>query len=335
MSVCNESYDLGQFNVLSSAIKFTDPCYKDDVWCAGDLPALNGKWDSNIGLFRCPHDERDIYLSLFSLRLTRLIYLTAKDDILCLYDFAESLKQCSDLKKLYDTYVKSDVHRHYIDFLVDKFGDEYNIELDYVDKDTWVLRKILNLFHTFMYDSLHDLFLIKELNSFGLSVDSTNKGIEYAISKIGLKIDNSISSYEEAYNNGKPKRTLYLRIKHSSLNEYTPFESDRWEKINSFDVGVDSGQAGFFDLKWFKKYSATYDTTEWEQTYSMLCTLSSDSTSYRNANDPSKKDGGSFEYGCNSHTAYGDGSADLYVIKDVDGNVIEAAYRYCVEEDAE
>lgn len=333
--VCNESYELGKFNVCSSSIRFSDPCYKVDTWCAGELPAVNGMWDSNIGLFRCPNDERDLIIHIKTLHLMKNIYLDSKDDIMNLYTLINALNKTENTKTLqsvYDNCIKTEKDKEYIDLLVNEFNNLYDGEVDYCDKESWTFRRIVCLFHNMMSNSLHHFILIKELTQ---SESNNEKAIQFAVSNIGLNIDNNISSAEECYNNGKPKRTMYLRIKHSSINEYTSLDSNLWENVTSFNVGVDSGQAGFFDSDWFKKYSDTYDTHEWEQTYSMLCALSSDSSSYRNANNPSKKDGGSFEFGCNSYTAYGDGSANLYVIKDEHGNVVEAVYLYCEEEEDE
>ena len=46
--------DLGEFSVVSGAIRFTDPCYANDVWCKGSMLAANGKYQAQIGFFRDP-----------------------------------------------------------------------------------------------------------------------------------------------------------------------------------------------------------------------------------------------------------------------------------------
>ena len=55
---------LGQFTVKSGAIRFTDPCYDNDVWCKGSMPALNGQWQARIGFFRDECDARNLLESI-------------------------------------------------------------------------------------------------------------------------------------------------------------------------------------------------------------------------------------------------------------------------------
>ena len=62
---------------------------------------------------------------------------------------------------------------------------------------------------------------------------------------------------------------------------------------------------------------------EWEKIYGELCDLSE--------HDSEK----THPHGVNASTAYGDGSAPLFVIKDESGNVIEAAYSYDMEYEEE
>ena len=52
--------DLGEFSIVSGAIRFTDPCYANDVWCKGSMLAANGKYQAQIGFFRDPYDERSM-----------------------------------------------------------------------------------------------------------------------------------------------------------------------------------------------------------------------------------------------------------------------------------
>jgi hypothetical protein len=39
---------LGTFRVNSGKLRITDPCYETDVWCAGEIPAVNGIWNAKI-----------------------------------------------------------------------------------------------------------------------------------------------------------------------------------------------------------------------------------------------------------------------------------------------
>ena len=52
--------DLGEFSVVSGAIRFTDPCYANDVWCKGSMLAANGKYQAQIGFFFYFYDERSM-----------------------------------------------------------------------------------------------------------------------------------------------------------------------------------------------------------------------------------------------------------------------------------
>lgn len=336
--ICNDEYELGKFNINSSRIKFSDPCYKNDTWCSGDLTALNGTWDSKIGLFRCETDERELLLSIFTGELIKIGYEKFKDNII---DFSSMILSISSHKQRiikiddFNQFNLNDKQKEYIMFLYDSFKEKYDSNETYSEKDTWVIGKISYLLHIAADISLFNIMLIHDvIKNDNLSQESKSKTIESTAARIKLSIDNYITDNKEAFDSGKPKRTLHLQIKHSSVKEYTPFNSSEWEHVNDFCIGVDSGQAGFFDHDWYSKYSMMHED-DWESTYSMLCGLSSNNESYRHANNPDKKDGGSFEYGCVSYTAYGDGSAPLYVIKDKDGNVIEAAYFYRKDEEDE
>ena len=47
MTTINTNYKvkhLGFFKVRSGRLNITDPCYSIDVWCRGDVPAVNGDW---------------------------------------------------------------------------------------------------------------------------------------------------------------------------------------------------------------------------------------------------------------------------------------------------
>lgn len=52
--------ELGEFTVNSGAIRFTDPCYNNDTWCKGSMPAVNGQYQAKIGFFRDSYDETSL-----------------------------------------------------------------------------------------------------------------------------------------------------------------------------------------------------------------------------------------------------------------------------------
>ena len=39
---------IGEFDVVSGAVRVTDPCYDPDVWCSGSVPAVNGRWVAKV-----------------------------------------------------------------------------------------------------------------------------------------------------------------------------------------------------------------------------------------------------------------------------------------------
>jgi len=41
--------DLGQFEVISGAVRVTDPCYDTSVWCSGEIKNVrNGRWSAVV-----------------------------------------------------------------------------------------------------------------------------------------------------------------------------------------------------------------------------------------------------------------------------------------------
>lgn len=91
---------------------------------------------------------------------------------------------------------------------------------------------------------------------------------------------------------------------------------NRWKKLD-IDVGVDSGQAGIFDSRFYKDDKSIQDTKRESQQiicgddpwYSMCC----DRTI-------GELGAGTIPYGCVSSSGYGDGSYNAYTIE-VDGEI--------------
>lgn len=118
-------------------------------------------------------------------------------------------------------------------------------------------------------------------------------------------------------------RVAFLHIRHESvMNE--PIDLSLFVHNNTFQVGVDSGQAGFFDLD---KYEAALkdkpenghdDGTRFEQFYDAC-----------GANTLGSEMWGTVEgFGCVSSSGYGDGGYALYERRDEVGELVEARIVY-------
>lgn len=122
---------------------------------------------------------------------------------------------------------------------------------------------------------------------------------------------------------GWGRRVAYLHIVHgeaqSHFDPHAEFDST-W--VNSdIDVGVDSGQAGFFDLALFNQVCDNGALKD--KFYDEICRLTSE-------------DGGLVHsIGAVSSTGYGDGGYDCLVRRDEAGNVIEAVLIYIAEYEEE
>lgn len=120
-------------------------------------------------------------------------------------------------------------------------------------------------------------------------------------------------------------RVAYLHIVHSDaksrFNPEVAFDSD-WVDLG-IDVGVDSGQAGFFDLALFTQVCSAEALKE--KFYSEICTLTLDTGDVAHA------------IGCASSTGFGDGGYTC-LVRRVEGEAVEAIILYmteCEEEDGE
>ena len=82
--------------------------------------------------------------------------------------------------------------------------------------------------------------------------------------------------------------------------------------MSEHEICVDSGQAGIFDKQDFldHQHERDYGTDDW---YSKMCDLSYDEKRGLRA--------GSYEYGVNASSGYGDGGYSLYYATDNDGRV--------------
>lgn len=131
----------------------------------------------------------------------------------------------------------------------------------------------------------------------------------------------------------RPGRVAYIHIVAQGFEK--EFNHDEtlnfnWER-SDIDVGVDSGQAGFFDV--FKYASAVSDKEDnsapraerggkFEAFYDAVCNLTLDDKSF-----------GVVEFGCVSSSGYGDGGYNCYFRRNSLGEVIEALIAFIEDEE--
>lgn len=125
-------------------------------------------------------------------------------------------------------------------------------------------------------------------------------------------------------------RVAYIAIRHESAIACTPPCLKNFAE-SEIHVGVDSGQAGFFDLEPFAAQSATESEGGYQQDmehgkfYRSICEQTGDDS-----------DGFAIvPFGAASSSGYGDGGYNLYVLRDKDGLVIEAIIIFIAEYDDE
>jgi hypothetical protein len=122
-----------------------------------------------------------------------------------------------------------------------------------------------------------------------------------------FKLRDSLESLlaAEMFNEDPVGRVHFIHIHHE---DYPILDmDDTWEE-SEIHVGVDSGQAGFFDLNWFES------TKAWDTHYEAMCgkTLETEFSF------------GALEHGALSQSGYGDGGYRLFT-KFSDGNLMVAA----------
>ncbi|MDR9847065.1 hypothetical protein [Herbaspirillum huttiense] len=116
-------------------------------------------------------------------------------------------------------------------------------------------------------------------------------------------------------------RVAYLRVVHSSiaatLEQPIAFSTFTATDIH---VGVDSGQAGFFDQAEHAKIAvpgvSRGSSPAFESFYERICGLT--------CNEDGGLDFGAIEFGAAACSGYGDGGYNCHVRTDQDGNVIDA-----------
>lgn len=143
----------------------------------------------------------------------------------------------------------------------------------------------------------------------------------------GEHLKREIKRYEESIAS-YAGRVSYIHVAHESVSDL----DIRTEEFEDFGtIGVDSGQAGFFDLKKFNEQAETYNNDGFNQDtlhgdfYRNVCELTSD-----------KNDSfGTVDFGAVSESGYGDGGYGLYVRRNDAGMVISAVIAFIVEGEEE
>lgn len=97
-------------------------------------------------------------------------------------------------------------------------------------------------------------------------------------------------------------------------------ELDSTWQLADIDVGVDSGQAGFFDVAKFARTVAQKESND--AFYDSVCNLTLEDKSF-----------GTIDFGCVSSSGYGDGAYDCYYRRNDVGQLIEAVIVFIGEYD--
>lgn len=146
---------------------------------------------------------------------------------------------------------------------------------------------------------------------------------EHAKQRAEWLYESDIRRMEQGIANYKG-RVAYLHVWHENYG-YPQAQMDALKgfegyEMQSFDVGVDSGQAGFFD-------KAQYDTEQptGDAFYDAVCKLTLDTGDHFGTNT----------FGAVSSTGYGDGGYECFVRRNEQGQVVAAVIVYLAEYDEE
>lgn len=346
--------DLGEFTVKSGAIRFTDPCYNNDTWCKGSLPAVNGQWQARLGFFRDAYDEKslkkDIAIKTKAIEIVKSLNYAVNCELSKVSDNLDKFVKEHRPKKIpYRHLDLSDAAKQIV-LDIAKYSNESVPSYSWESEGEVQLKTLASVLSLVMGKSHH----ISDRWSYRIALAPLKKGGEASstaeqqfnkVQDVLLEaLNDCLLSSQKALDEGRPRRTHFLHIKHESTPEFTAFDQNVWIQNDKFDVGVDSGQAGFFDESWYAEYGNEKDdnncSAKWDEVYSMLGELSLGEPKY-NPETGEREEynyAGVFEFGCNGLTAHGDGSAPLYYRTNEAGEVIEAVYHYdvtCEDEDEE
>ncbi|MGJ0628245.1 hypothetical protein [Xenorhabdus bovienii] len=277
-----------QFVVGSSALRLTDPCYSMDVWCAGTL--------ENV--------KNGIWMSGIYTKVS------AHDFV---YDIVK-LKERHDAVKFIEANKKTLSEIFASNSIENPFGDGGIRSLARI-LDT--VEKIQSLEDREKADKLIDEIEKVSLEHFGFrGYESPEKTIEKL--RAG-----------EFY-----RRTSILFAVHAEhahephFSDENIIETFKSGVVSSIYVGVDSGQAGMFDLEPFKTVASpiTGKSPEYEEFYDKCCNWLCEESSINPTMVTLK--GEDLPMGINSSSGYGDGGYNAHIVTDDSGQVIALAFDY-------
>lgn len=316
MNICKDpdaqavhTFDMPSFNIKSK-LYCSDPCYEYDDNNA--LNALTGLYNVQAALFKSDVDLEDRMYDIKAIELQQVIRPLMVDndaafamDTIGTYSWSWSDKNLNSLQEVHEYYINK-VDKKYVPYInthfeqIYKFVDEAEPQLNTSKKDPvrWKLYFVRDSFQLYDYEvaSISDAITTQPYS------EKTEKRITKYLNKL----------YEQ-YNGLTYARTLYLHIKHESVDTYTSHESDKWEVTNF--LLVDSGQLSFIDADFYK--SVPDDGDYFDRIKDLTV----------------KHRVGVNEHGVTVGTAYGDLPINLYTIKDKSGNIVEAIYHFLVEDD--
>lgn len=141
--------------------------------------------------------------------------------------------------------------------------------------------------------------------------------------------------------NRDEQRPGLLRVYHEKTKHSVIALDLKWEKIDK-EIGVDSGQAGVFDAKFFKDDRSVagckrlakegHAICEEEPFYSMCCDRTLGPTGKGSTQiDQGFFGGGTIPYGAISSSGYGDGGYDARMAKNDEGEIIAIEIEFLPE----
>lgn len=307
------------FVIASGAMRVTDPCYDMATWCAGTLENVkNGTW---LGTSFNQYDDWGWRWMLESMPLLGLKYDDTKP-----LDAKEVFGKINDL--LTGT---SDVERK-------SKLPEFTAKL----VEWGIPERIADLVIMLWDDNV--------------PADKREKGVSIWLRDGEVSFGNGDSRRE--YNErlealkagcGTGTRCHWLTAIHEDYKDDPRFQPDQLfatlltAERSDIDVGVDSGQAGLFDLKEFADMRA--NEGEFEKFYNKACIASYPESRRRPHREevpenepqagPVQLDGAETAMGFNASSGYGDGSYELRVVRDDAGQVIFANIMFITPEEIE
>lgn len=284
------------FAVTSGALRLTDPCYSMDVWCAGTLNNVkNGIW--NAGTYG------EVAEFDFNYHLSRLKKR---------FDQEEKFKKsCNELRQLLNDLGFNNANNEVGEL---RYGDFYRlttlkirIKRAFPDSGSKKLAKAISLISDMHTDSI-------------------------------LETENT-SSYSEEIK--KLKDVIFHRRTSVLFSVHSDYEADpRFSNENIIEtfktaavakdiaIGVDSGQAGMFDLSVFETVASpeSGSSPEHKIFYSLCCDWDRDESEL--ITNTITLPGENQAMGVNSSSGFGDGGYNAHIIADEDGQVIAVAFNY-------